>query len=164
MNWWNEFGIEWIGTNDKGELRHGKWRKSNVSQWMKGMVKGYEGPNDMVSEKCRAKDHVSKESKCPIQRIGKWKKIWCERMCGKDTWKWKDGAKASVWRKRRHVLFQSMYEHFVMKPLVGITSRSTKGEWRRAWKRDNDMKDMDGKGIMIWRIWRKCVIQSGWNG
>ena len=76
----NKCGIEWIGTNVKGGPRHGKWRKTNVSQWMKGMVKGYEGPNDMVAKKWGVKDHLSKESTCPIPRIGKWKKIWWERM------------------------------------------------------------------------------------
>ncbi len=31
-------------------------------------------------KKCEAKDHVSKESKCPIPRIGIWWEIWRERM------------------------------------------------------------------------------------
>ena len=72
-------GNEVIGTNDKGEPRNGKWMESNVVWWIKGMVEGYKGPNDMVTEKCGANDHVSKESKCPIPRRGKWKKVWWER-------------------------------------------------------------------------------------
>ena len=49
----NECGIEcieWIGTNDMGEPRHGKWRKINVSWCIKGLVQGYEWPNDIVLE------------------------------------------------------------------------------------------------------------------
>jgi hypothetical protein len=36
--------------------------------------------------------------------------------------------KASGWRKRRHVLFQSMYEHFDIVPLIMITSMDMKAE------------------------------------
>ena len=49
MNGQNEV----IGTNDKGKSRYGKWRKSNMSWWIKGIMKEYEGPNDMVMEKMR---------------------------------------------------------------------------------------------------------------
>ena len=75
-------------------------------------------------KKCGAKDHISKESKCPIPRIGKME----ENMVGKDAWKWKDCTKASVWRRRRNLLFQSMYEHFGIVPLIVITSVGMKGE------------------------------------
>ena len=50
-----------------------------------------------------------------------------EKIVGKDVWKWKDGVKAIVWRKRRHVLCQSMSEPFVIVPLVLITSMGMKG-------------------------------------
>ena len=51
-----------------------------------------------------------------------------ENMVGKDVWKWKDGVKAIVRRTRRHVFFQSMYEPFVIVPLVLIMSVAMKGE------------------------------------
>ena len=51
-----------------------------------------------------------------------------EKMVGKDVWKWKCGVKVVVWRKGRHVFFQSMYEPFVIVPLVLITSMGMKGE------------------------------------
>ena len=71
-----------------------------------------------------------------------------ENMVGKDVWKWKDGVKAIVWRKRRHVLFQSMYEHYDIVPLIMIMGMDMKWEWirdmeGRVQKRDNDMKGMD---------------------
>ena len=47
---------------------------------------------------------------------------------GKDAGKSKDGTKASGWRKRRHVHFQSMYEHYDIVPLIMITSMSMKVE------------------------------------
>ena len=66
----NECGIERIGKNDKGEPRHGKWSKNNVSWWMKGMVKGYEGPNDMVSDNGEPRTMFQRSNQqCPIPRI-----------------------------------------------------------------------------------------------
>ena len=47
-----------------------------------------------------------------------------ERMCENG----KNGTNASIWKKRRHVLFQSMYEDFVIVPLVLIMSRNMEGE------------------------------------
>ena len=49
-------------------------------------------------------------------------------MVGKDVWKWIEGTKARKWRKRRHVLFQSMYEHFGIVPLIVIMSMDMKVE------------------------------------
>ena len=45
-----------------------------------GIINGWTEGYDI--KKWGAKDHVSKEIKFPIPRIGKWKKIWWERMCG----------------------------------------------------------------------------------
>ena len=67
MNGLDECEIELIGTNDKGEPRHGKWRKSNMSGWMKGMVKGYEGPNDMVSENVAPRTMFQRSPYAPYQ-------------------------------------------------------------------------------------------------
>ena len=84
-----------------------------------------------------------------------------ENMVGKDAWKWKDSVKASVWRKKRHVLFQTMYEHYVNVPLRVITSMGMQVEWIRdndmkemeeIW--DNDMQNMDAMWIMKWRKWK----------
>lgn len=86
-------------------------------------------------------------------------------MVGKDALKWKDGMKAIVWRKRRHVLFQRMYEQFGIMPLIVITSMGMEVQWRRdmggrVWKRGNDMESMDEmEGIRkIKDIWKK-----GWK-
>ena len=43
-------------------------------------------------------------------------------MVGNDVWKWRDGVKAIVWRKRRHVDVQSMYEPSIIVPIVLIMS------------------------------------------
>ena len=51
-----------------------------------------------------------------------------ENMVGKDVWKWKDGVKAIVWRTGRNVFFQSMYEPFVIVPLVWIMSMGDRKE------------------------------------
>ena len=98
--------------------------RSNEIQWMEGMVKGYEGPKMMENRTMDEKDHVAKQLKCPIQRIGKME----GKMVGKYAWKWKYGAEAILWRKGRHAYFQSMYEHFVFVPLVLITKIGLKVE------------------------------------
>ena len=62
-----ECGIEWIGTNDKVESRNGKLKKKNMSRWMKGMVKGYEGSNDMVSENMEPRTMFQRSPYAPYQ-------------------------------------------------------------------------------------------------
>ena len=70
---WIEW-LEWIGTNDKGEPRHGKWRARNVIQWMKGMVEGYEGPNAMVSKNMEPRIMFQRSPYAPFQGYEKKRK------------------------------------------------------------------------------------------
>lgn len=62
--------------------------------WMKGMVKGYEGPNDMVSEN-------GSQGPCfkGVQMPHTKDRTMEEKVVGKDARKWKYGAKAIVERK-----------------------------------------------------------------
>ena len=94
-----------------------------MSWWMKGMVKGYEGPNDMVLENAEPRTMFRRSPNAPYEGYEDGRKCG-----GKDARKWKDGTEAIVWRKRRHVLFQSMYEPLGMMPQIVIMSMGVKGK------------------------------------
>ena len=82
----NEFGIEWIGTNDKGGPTHGEWRNKKMSQWMMGMVKGYKGPNDMVSENVEPRTMFQRSPNAPYQGLENGTKCGGKGCMKMDRW------------------------------------------------------------------------------